>query len=309
MLKNKQMANNLVFTTDFTNQITTSPDGAMLVLVTNQSGASMYVPISWFQSETMGVDSVTGAGNISVDNTDPQNPIVSITATPSFTGVSSATIQGTIATARVVITDTTVGVGGTDGNIGLGIASKGTGSITFSTNSIEKWLINSSGAFNPNIDNSYDIGNHTVNPRDIHASRSFLIKGIATEGYSEYTQKYTTASTTFSGGATETIAVQIPSNARIIGTTWRIDTNIVIGGGGVDFSLAYSVGATQTIVANESTLTQNNKGKAFFDSNAATNVTSAITDITVTPNAGTLTSGAITCVVFYETLTNLTDVV
>jgi hypothetical protein len=51
-----------------------------------------------------------------------------------------------------------------------GIFSSAANSIGFTTDGTERWLINASGAFNPILDDTYDIGNGIVNPRDIHFS-------------------------------------------------------------------------------------------------------------------------------------------
>jgi len=58
-----------------------------------------------------------------------------------------------------------------------GMFSSGANAIGFATDGTERWIINSSGAFNPLTDNANDIGNGTVNPRDIYITRG--IKGIS----------------------------------------------------------------------------------------------------------------------------------
>ena len=58
-----------------------------------------------------------------------------------------------------------------------GIISSAADSLGFVTGGTEQWLINSSGAFNPLTDNAHDIGNGTVNPRDIYITRG--IKGVS----------------------------------------------------------------------------------------------------------------------------------
>jgi hypothetical protein len=298
---------------DLINHIMPTPQTGQLVRVVNESGAEFFIPVTYFQTAASGVDGVTGSGNITVNNDDLQNPIVGISATPSFTTVTATTSMttATFATsgvsANVTLSNNVLGAGGTDAAVGIIYNTKSTGSHSFYTNSTERWTINGSGSLNPASDNSYDIGNLSVNPRDIHATRSLIKKGLAAEGYASLSVLSATASTTFTGGATETIAVQIPAGAEIIGTAWRIDVDIVLGGGGVNFDLNYTGGATQAIVTNEATLTKNNKNNAPFNVNAATNITSATTDIVVTPDAGTIDSGAITCVTFYRAIANLTD--
>ena len=159
---------------DLINHIMTTPQTGQLVRVVNESGAEFYIPVSYFQTAASGVDGVTGTGNISVDNTDPQNPIVSISAAPTFTtSVTTATFATSTAATKVSINANTFTAGGTDATVDLLYLSKSTGSHVFYTNSVARWSINGSGALNPNADNTYDIGNLLVNPRDIHATRAY----------------------------------------------------------------------------------------------------------------------------------------
>lgn len=51
--------------------------------------------------------------------------------------------------------------------------------LSFVTNGVERWIINSSGSFVPIADNTYDIGNGTVDPRDINAARNLIIGGTS----------------------------------------------------------------------------------------------------------------------------------
>lgn len=44
------------------------------------------------------------------------------------------------------------------------------------TAGVERWVFNASGSFVPLIDNTYDIGNGTVNPRDVTIARQLLLK-------------------------------------------------------------------------------------------------------------------------------------
>lgn len=77
---------------------------------------------------TGAVDSVTGTTNrISVDNTDPANPIVNIAAT--YVGQASITTLGTITTGTWSATTIATGVGGT-GLTGVGTANQVLGVVT-----------------------------------------------------------------------------------------------------------------------------------------------------------------------------------
>ena len=195
--------------------------------------------------------------------------------------------------------------------IGTGSSPAGTaGEFYIKIGGNEVWMINTSKTLLPLADNTNDIGNLAVNPRDIHVSRSLVKKGIANSanGYGQLAVKSISASVTCSGGATENIAVQVPSGAKIIGCQLRNNTAITFGGGGATYSAAYNTGATQSIGSGIAE-TLNTKTNKFFDSNAATDITSAATDITLTPNAGTLATGTVEAVVYYYELTSMINFV
>lgn len=95
---------------------------------------------------------------------------------PKFSGTSGTLITN----SAVVISDANAITAG-DGTQSLptfsflndpntGIFSSAANSIGFTTDGTERWSINSSGALNPILDDTYDIGNSIVNPRDIHFS-------------------------------------------------------------------------------------------------------------------------------------------
>lgn len=64
-----------------------------------------------------------------------------------------------------------------------GLKDSGGGTLTFTTSSVDKWVINSSGGLVPNINNTYDIGNGSVNPRDITVARNAIVGGNVTGSY------------------------------------------------------------------------------------------------------------------------------
>ena len=147
-------------------------------------------------------------------------------------------------------------------------------------------------------------GSSFVGP--ITGASSVTKSSPASGGFGLLTRGSVSATTTFAGGATENIAVQVPAGAVIIGTLLRVDTIIVMGGGGATWSAAYNTGSTQSICTGQAK-TKNTKVATMYDPNVDTPIATAATDITITPNVGSLTSGAITAVVFYEYLTNLTS--
>jgi hypothetical protein len=125
------------------------------------------------------------------------------------------------------------------------------------------------------------------------------------EGTSALNLKSVTATKALAGGATEVITLGIPAGAVLVAAQIRNNTLLVLGGGGVSYTAAYSGGATQTIAAGVA-LTKNTKAGKFFTiqgAGEADNITSNTTNITLTPNAGTLTSGTVEATVFYYDLT------
>lgn len=196
-----------------------------------------------------------------------------------------------------------------------GLISSAANAIGIVTGGTEHWTFNSSGAINPTSDSTKDIGNLSVNPRDIHVSRSFIKKGIdTTGGYGQLALKSISASKTLTNAQTNTLAVQIPAGTMIVGIQLRNDTAVV----GVDdatglvpittYSAIYATGATQTINATIA-VAINTKTNKFFDSNAATNITSAATDVTLDAGVGNkfTAGGIISAVAYYYELTSITD--
>ena len=151
------------------------------------------------------------------------------------------------------------------------------------------------------------IGNGIDIQNDTRVKGSLSKKGTAsTTGYGLMNISSISASKSMNGGATENIDIQIPLGAKVLGVSLRVDSAITFGGGGTSWDAAYNTGSTQVIVtsANKS---KNTKVDVMFDSNAATDILTAATDITITPSAGTLATGVITAVAYYISLTSLTN--
>jgi hypothetical protein len=120
------------------------------------------------------------------------------------------------------------------------------------------------------------------------------------EGTTALKLKTVTGTVECDGGATEVITLSIPSGAMITGAQLRNNT-LLTATTGVSYSAAYSGGATQSIGTGIA-FTKNTKTSTFFTvqgSGEATNITSATTNITLTPNAGTLDTGTVEAVVYY----------
>lgn len=118
--------------------------------------------------------------------------------------------------------------------------------------------------------------------------------------------KKATASVAVTAAATITIAVQVPSGAKIVGARIRVDTALA---GGELWDAAYATGSTQAI-ATAQAVAQNTKVKKFFDANAATDIASAATDIAITKNGGGsfTAQGSFTGEVYYYTFEDIASV-
>jgi len=115
---------------------------------------------------------------------------------------------------------------------------------------------------------------------------------------------YKEATGTATAAATFNIATQVPSGAQIIGCQLRVDTAL-----SANFDSAYNTGATAAISTN-SAKEVNTKVNLMFDSNAATNIASAATDITITKNAGGnfTAGGVVRAIVYYLGFTTMASV-
>lgn len=100
----------------------------------------------------------------------PAVPTLSLLSVSPTTGAISGFVSGTAAAPSIAFEPDT------------GFFLSGANAIGVSTDGVERWIFNASGSFVPLIDNAYDIGNGTVNPRDIHAARNGLFGGVLTAG-------------------------------------------------------------------------------------------------------------------------------
>lgn len=98
-------------------------------------------------------------------------------------------------------------------------------------------------------------------------------------------------------GATGSIAVNVPSGARILGIQLRVDT-LVTSDIGTSWSAIYVNTPTTAICALQA-LAANTKFNAVHP---AYEITTGTVTITLAPNAGTFTAGVIRAIVYYEAI-------
>lgn len=112
------------------------------------------------------------------------------------------------------------------------------------------------------------------------------------------------ATGTATAAKTFDIEVNIPSGAKIMGCQLRVDVALTSSDGGTAFSAAYIDGSTVSVGSGVA-FAKNTKENTFFDENAATSITSAETDITVTcDGAKTFEAGGkVKAIVYYQEFT------
>jgi len=96
---------------------------------------------------------------------------------------------------------------------------------------------------------------------------------------------------------------RIPAGARLAAVQLRVDTLVTSGDGATSWSAAFS-GGSATSLATGQAFTKNTKIDVML---AGTEITSGLTDITITPNSGTFSAGAVRAIVYYDDLVALSS--
>jgi len=109
------------------------------------------------------------------------------------------------------------------------------------------------------------------------------------------------ATGTATAAKTFSIAVNIPTGAKIIGTQLKVGRVLTSSDGGTAFSAAFATGSTQacgTAIAFAAGTTQD----TFFNPQAATPITTNTTTITVTADSSKTfeAGGTVKAIVYYE---------
>ena len=104
-------------------------------------------------------------------------------------------------------------------------------------------------------------------------------------------------------GASGSIAVNVPSGKIIRGVQLRVDTAITSGDGGTTWTADYTNTPTTAITSGQAFA----KGTKYNALHTAREFTTDTVTITITPNSGTFSGGAVRAVVYYEDLVTLSD--
>jgi hypothetical protein len=131
----------------------------------------------------------------------------------------------------------------------------------------------------------------------IRASSAFELSG----GLGGYRQKLAEATASLLG-ATSTITLSVPSQAKILAVQLRVDALITSGDGGTSWSSAFT-GGSATVIALTQAFAKNTKADKMLPGE----VVSGVTDILVTCNGGTFSGGTVRAIVYYEELEPMPD--
>lgn len=103
-------------------------------------------------------------------------------------------------------------------------------------------------------------------------------------------------------GASGTITLSIPSGARLLGVQLRVDVAIASGDGATSWTAAYSGGSSTALVTGQAFTKNTKANKMHVDE-----ITTDVTNIIITPNSGTFSSGTVRAVAYYEDFIAMSD--
>lgn len=142
------------------------------------------------------------------------------------------------------------------------------------------------------------IGEASAARKSALGSGTVSIKGAAASG-GGFTRQLAEAVSTALSGATGSIAVNVPSGARILGVQLRVDTEITSSDGGTSWTAAYVNVPTTAICATQAL----DKSTRFNAVHPAYELSTGTVTIALTMNAGKLFSaGVVRGIVYFEAI-------
>lgn len=108
--------------------------------------------------------------------------------------------------------------------------------------------------------------------------------------------------------AAQTFGFTIPAGALLLGVSLNNEAAITDDDGNGTYTAAFSGGNASTINGGTAiAAAKNTKVTSFMNANTASIITTAPTDITLTPNGTNFTSGSVRAVVIYAVINELED--
>jgi len=177
---------------------------------------------------------------------------------------------------------------------------EGTAPTTAIANGIQKWSADYNGGAGDN--RLHFMGEAAATAATAIGSGKVSVKGaVASAG--GYTRQLAEAVSGALSGASGSIAVNVPTGARILGVQLRVDTLVTSGDGATSWTAAY-VNTPTTAITSGQAFTKNTKFNAVHP---AYEITTGTVTITITPNSNTFSAGVIRAIVYYEAIDNLSD--
>ena len=176
---------------------------------------------------------------------------------------------------------------------------EGTAPTTAIANGVQKWSADYNGGAGDN--RLHFMGEATATAATAIGSGKVSVKGaVASAG--GFTRQLAEATSGALSGASGSIAVNVPTGARILGVQLRVDT-LITAVTGVSWSADYVNTPTTAICAAQAF----DKNTKFNAVHPAHEITTGTVTITITPNAGTFTAGVIRAIVYYEAIDAMSD--
>lgn len=113
-------------------------------------------------------------------------------------------------------------------------------------------------------------------------------------------------STVTLSGASGTITLSIPTNAKLDSVQLRVDTAITSGDGAATWNAAFVTGCATTITTGQA-FTKNTKVNFIYDASVASPITTDTTNIIITPDAHTFSGGVVRAIAYYLVNTAMVD--
>lgn len=157
----------------------------------------------------------------------------------------------------------------------------------------------------PVADNSMDVGSSIKSVRELFSNKISNRGSVTQEGEVSIgllSRSCVVGVVDLSEGPN--MSIDILENYKIIGCQLRVASNIQFSGGGATWSAAYNGGIIQQIAVAQNP-SNNTVVDKFFDPNLDSPITTSGSYIEFSSNAGTITSGIVVAVVYYEYFTSL----
>ena len=154
------------------------------------------------------------------------------------------------------------------------------------------------------VDPDGDVGIDVIFPLEkLHVADAIAISNSDENGTARLTTRTSRAPHGLSLAPSSDTSLAIPEGVRLLGVQFNVDTAVTDDAGDDTWNAALITGSSTTLVTNAAAAVNTKVDKMLLDE-----ITTAVTEIRFTPNAGSFTAGKIEVVVYFEQFTSLSDV-